>query len=219
VAIAFDAATDGGLDLAGPLTFAHTVSGSDRVLFVGVFGSTVFVDATGNDVTGVTYNGAAMTERTRQLEQGDGVNDRWCYLFSLVAPDTGTHNVVVGGSGVQGAIAASYTGVSSIGIGTSAAAGPSATSVTANVNVGTASSWTVAVIKENVGQAVTGTGTVSNRLSNNGIGLHYLDSNGTVATGLQAVGGSGSSAAWALIGTQLAPVASGGKPYYAYAQQ
>lgn len=208
MAIAFDAATNGGLTFGGPLTFAHTITGSDRILFVGVFGSTVFVDPTGTDITGVTYNGVALSQVAQIAEQGDGVNDRWAYLYYLVAPDTGTHNVVIGGTGVQGATAASYTGASGVNLGSTAQAGPAATSVSANVALVPDNGWTVGVIKESVGQAVTGTDSWTNRLSDNVIGLHMLDSNGALSAGTHAVGGSGGAAAWALVAQSMIPVAT-----------
>jgi hypothetical protein len=101
MAIALDAATNGGFDGTSSLTFSHTCSGSDRVLFVGFVWST-----SDDDVTGVTYNGVAMTLVAKNLT---GMNR---YLYRLVAPATGANNVVInttnGHTIFAGAV--SYTG-------------------------------------------------------------------------------------------------------------
>lgn len=73
------------------LTLSVTVSGTNRVLFVWV---AVQENSFTNSITGVTYNGTAMT----QLEQGvSAEEDTGCRgaLFGLVNPATGTNNVVV----------------------------------------------------------------------------------------------------------------------------
>lgn len=85
--IAFDSATDGGIQLGvTSLTWSHTCSGSDRVLVVFT------EDTTGNDrVTGVTYNGVAMT----QVQKAVNTNNSYLYTYVLFAPATGANNVVV----------------------------------------------------------------------------------------------------------------------------
>jgi hypothetical protein len=69
------------------LTFSHTSSGSERALLVWV---AVQENGTDNVVSGVTYNGVAMTE----LHQGESDTLRGA-LFGLVAPASGANNVVV----------------------------------------------------------------------------------------------------------------------------
>lgn len=91
------------------LTASYTVgSGSDRMLVVGVKGS----ESTYYDISGVTYNGTAMTLLDKQ-----GPGNRWIYFFYLLNPDSGTHNVVITAtlSGYILAVAADYTGVSQTG--------------------------------------------------------------------------------------------------------
>jgi hypothetical protein len=96
---AFDASSTAQSAFGSSLTFSHTCSGSDRVLFVAV--------AVGNGVaiTNVTYNGVEMTA----VETG-AVDRR---LYSLVAPATGANNVVVTLPSPTEilAVASSYTGV------------------------------------------------------------------------------------------------------------
>ena len=105
MAIAFDAASTFSPAVASSSqTFSHTASGADRILVVatGVTGTT-------NAVSGVTYNTVALTKLNHSEDAGDARVELWY----LVAPDTGTHDVVVtmaASSRVCGG-AASYTGV------------------------------------------------------------------------------------------------------------
>lgn len=103
-AIQLDLAKNGGLVNPGTsLTWTHKCTGLNRILFVAVFGHNA-----SDTITGVTYNGVAMTlVRKQQVPI-----DRWVYLFALIAPDEGTHDIVVT-SNASVAIAgdsASYTG-------------------------------------------------------------------------------------------------------------
>lgn len=109
--ITFDAASkvaNGGS--TGPVTWSHTCSGSDRLLLVGIktYGSA-------DPVTGVTYNGVAMT----QLKKVDGgTNDVFNYVYGLLSPDTGAHDISISYTGGQyvSATAGSYTGVLQSGL-------------------------------------------------------------------------------------------------------
>lgn len=99
MAVAFDASANGSVTFDVTLTFAHTVSGSDRLLLVAVLCNP------NSAITGVTYNGVSMTA----VETGDAL----IRLYALVNPATGSNNVVVT-TDVDNeivAIAASYTGV------------------------------------------------------------------------------------------------------------
>ena len=108
--LAVDNASSGttASDTASSMTVSHTTgSGSDRLMLVGI--------SYNNDdyetVTGVTYNGASLTE----VGTGNNSDDARVYIYSLVAPDSGTHNVVINFSDAlnQGAIAGivTFTGV------------------------------------------------------------------------------------------------------------
>src|SRR3954468_16022523 len=110
MAVAFDAATDGG-DKGGAnssKTFSHSCAGSDRCLIVTALG-----DQTNDLITGVTYNGVAMTLAAKRPPTGD----RWLYLFYLLNPASGSNSVVVTASGTTYILtgAASYTGVGLVG--------------------------------------------------------------------------------------------------------
>jgi prepilin-type N-terminal cleavage/methylation domain-containing protein len=86
--VSVDAVSSGTVIAAATnMTIAHTVSGSDRLMLVGV--------SMNNDgyetVTGVTWNGTALTLVGTEANDDDARVEIW----RLVAPSTGTHNVVV----------------------------------------------------------------------------------------------------------------------------
>lgn len=104
-AIAFDDSSQGNsVGAASSLTYSHTVSGSDRLLIVGVwFGSS-------RSLSSITYNGDTMSDVVTILDTGGGERHGMQYL---IAPDTGSNNVVVtlsGSAGIESTVA-SYTGV------------------------------------------------------------------------------------------------------------
>lgn len=85
----FDSYTNGGSVTGTSLTYSHTCSNIDRILFVGVRG-----DVTNDYVTGVTYNGVSMTLIDKDLCPGD----RYAYFYYLKNPASGANNVVVSAS-------------------------------------------------------------------------------------------------------------------------
>ncbi len=154
MAIAFDASV--GLQLAtGPLTFAHTCTGSNRILFVGLTTITA-----GDVVTGVTYAGVAMT-RVNIASQGLNC----VYLYCLVAPASWANNVVatVGVADVVYGRAASYTGasqVSSTPDNTAADAVSGATTLSVTLTPSRDNCWTVAIFRNDIdNNSTAGTGT------------------------------------------------------------
>ena len=95
-------------DTASSITVSHTTgSGSNRLMLVGI--------SYNNDdyetVTGVTYNGTSLT----QVGTVNNSDDARVCIYSLVAPDSGTHNVIINFSDAlnDGAIAGvvTFTGV------------------------------------------------------------------------------------------------------------
>lgn len=186
MAIAFDAAVDGSLVNPGTsLTWAHTTTGSDRILFVGVFGDNKAGDATGNKITGVTYNGVALTEIGRILEEnGDQTSDRWVYLWALGNPASGANNVVVSASAsiVIAGQSVSYTGASSTGIPdasqTNHVVAPNTTFGVTLTPVAS-NCWGVKVSKNTFGTPSAGASTTARVTNSNGMGM--FDSNGTIS--------------------------------------
>ena len=109
MAIAFDAAAQGSSTVT-TVTFAQTCTGSNLVLFVEAYSTT------GDDVTGITYNSVAMTQLAKISKNGSAEK---LYLYYLIAPATGSNNVVVTRSGTGGFLhgaAASFTGALQSGI-------------------------------------------------------------------------------------------------------
>ena len=85
----FDNAADGGNNGGSTtsLTYSYTVgTNSNRILLVNVVG-----DVSADDISSVSYAGASMSLITKVQTPGD----RWHYLYYLLAPASGTHNVVV----------------------------------------------------------------------------------------------------------------------------
>jgi hypothetical protein len=110
MAIAYDAGSvtpSAWTNLGTSYNLSHTVAaGSNLALIVGIYH-----DETGDNCTGVTYNGTAMTRVTNKA-RFDGA--QMGYIYSLVAPDSGTHNITASFSSsiTYGMIAGnSYTGV------------------------------------------------------------------------------------------------------------
>ncbi len=102
-AIAFDAVSNGHTTDT-TLTFAHTMSSSaGGYLVCGVAPNNDV-----NDITGVAYNGAAMTQY--ELVNSSGGSHQ--YFFGLANPSSGTNNVVVSrsSSAEMTAICSSYIG-------------------------------------------------------------------------------------------------------------
>lgn len=134
MAIALDT-TGGAGSTTSPITVSLTVSGSNRILWAGGF------MANGRSVSSITYNGAAMTQVSGSPFEVDGGNK--IYLYYLVAPATGTHDLVAtfDANGNLTLHAASFTGASQTGI-------PDATN-TSNIGTTSTPSQTVTTVADN----------------------------------------------------------------------
>lgn len=108
MAVAFDARSEGERATAGTsLTVSHTCTGSNLALYAAiVYGAGAELDL--STVT-ATYNGVSMDV----LFTDQTVAGRPTRVFRLVAPATGTHDIVFSWSGNSylRAVAASFTGV------------------------------------------------------------------------------------------------------------
>lgn len=91
MAIAFDAVST-ATNATDPtsLTWSHTCSGSDRILIVGTSTESDTGGHTAQTVSGITYNGVALTKI-----RSDYITDNGTELWYLVAPSTGANNIVV----------------------------------------------------------------------------------------------------------------------------
>lgn len=90
------------------LTISHTTTGSNLLMLVGVY-EDVATGTTPN-TTGITYNGVALTQLVSEYRTFSAglISSIW----GLVAPATGTHNVVISeGSSIPfNGFVATYTG-------------------------------------------------------------------------------------------------------------
>jgi hypothetical protein len=133
--------TDTDLHTTTTPTFSHTVpSGNDRLLVVAV---TTRAEDTGGipDVTGVTYDSVAMTEAIDATDDGESN----LHIFTLIAPNEGTANVVVTVSEVGQVVstATSFTGVDQTQTFTGNAVQATGTSTAPSVQINQANSESV----------------------------------------------------------------------------
>jgi CSLREA domain-containing protein len=92
--LVIDGTASTGSTETASMTISHTTSGTDRLMLVGVSINN------NNDEevvspSGITYNGVALTRVGFVIHQGSGGNDGRVEIWRLLAPATGTHNVVV----------------------------------------------------------------------------------------------------------------------------
>lgn len=103
MAIAFNNITATTALSVSPATFSHSCSGNDRILFVYL----AYAGSAGS-ITGVTYNGVAMTQSTAYTGNA-AINEVWV----LNNPSSGSNTVSVtftGGVSSGVVLAGSYTG-------------------------------------------------------------------------------------------------------------
>lgn len=126
-ALAVDTASSTSSSGVGPFTFSHTVTGSETVLLVGI----ALYDS--NDVvSGVTYNGVAMTAvPSSTVSNGQYTTT----LYYLVAPASGANNVSVSVTGT----------VFEIGIGSISLTGADQATPLGTANTATGNSTTPSV--------------------------------------------------------------------------
>jgi hypothetical protein len=165
MAIAFDAATDGGVVNPGTsLTYAHTCTGSNRILLVFAFGAT-----SGDTITGATYGGVAMTAVSAAFQL---TGDRMVHCWYLVNPASGANNVVVSASGSQviGSFSMSYTGAKQSGQPDASNTGenPGQTSFSLSVTTIADNCWTVLLTRTDGTNNTAGANTTERLDSVNG---------------------------------------------------
>lgn len=139
MAIAFVSSSSAQNDGASSITISHTVaSGSNRLLVVK---SHVECNGTpaNRPVTGITYNGDALTFANEISLTTSGSEDDTVEIWYMVAPDEGTFNVVTTWTGtVEGCVVGveNYTGVKQTSpVDATADAANAATPGPANVNI------------------------------------------------------------------------------------
>lgn len=177
MAIAFDATSSGSSTGSTTLTVAHTCTGANRLLLCYI------ASTAADNVTGVTYNGVAMTEAVKAANSFAGGE---VYIYYLIAPATGANNIVVTKTGTTGTLAmlsASYTGALQSGQPDSTSSGYTGTRP---------NSWSQTVVAGNswvfVGEMCNGTPTAGTntylRLNTSIVGQEGIfDSNAALASG------------------------------------
>lgn len=174
MAIAYVATSQGRATSASSLTVSHTIaSGSNRVLITGV------ECQTGDNITGVTYDGVSMTQ---YVKVNTTVASFYNYFYYLVAPSIKTANIVISASGTRTIIglSANYTGVdqgtpleaSNSNIATSSSFTVSVTTVTDNA-------WLIGTARNNsAGTQSAGANTTYRNNNSGDVGYQLYDSNG-----------------------------------------
>lgn len=148
------------------LTFAYTTAGSDRYLVVFVY---LFA---GDNCTGVTYNGVAMTQLQKT---GTPAGSNQHYIYGLAAPASGANNVVISTSvgdtilgycisynGAQQTTPADSSGV------TTQAAGP--TTISTSVTTVADNCWVASMIRNDVAAVTDNTNYVRRNVSSVSVG-------------------------------------------------
>lgn len=191
---------------AGPFTWAHTCSGADRLLRV-----TVSHFDSNDAVTDITYNGVALTA----VPSGATTNGQyWITAYYLIAPDTGTHDIVVTVSGNVfdfGAGAISYNDVhQTVPLGTAVTA--TGTSTTPTVDVSSAADELVddGLVIIHSGTLSVGAGQTQRWNAIAGGFIKYAGSTEGGAASTTMSWSNSSSQAWAIVAVPIKPVGGGG---------
>lgn len=201
-AIATDATSKGSAS-ATSVTVAHTITGSNPILFVGLW----VQDPAGDLVTGVTYNSVGMTQAGKVIS--GTVGD--IYIYYLTNPSTGTNNIVASKTGTDlfYVLGSSYTGAKQSGQpdASNTNTASAATSITTSVTTVADNSWTLIMMKSTDVTNTAGTDTTL-RLDgpgNDATGIY--DSNGALtpagSKSLQVT--AGTSRNWETVMVSFAP--------------
>lgn len=181
MAIAYDAGSTGFTGAGTSFTFSHTCTGSGLRLMVGVT-----ANKTTDIVTGVTYNGVALT---RVAAVQAATTNFWCYVYTLYAPATGAHDVGVNFTGTEAvfATADSYTGFTGGLIDSSATGTDGAGDFAATTTVAGTGCWLYAFARSNDGDGIAAGASTTLRGSLGSGTVVSADSAATVGTGAQSL--------------------------------
>jgi hypothetical protein len=198
MAIAYDTSTDGGEVSGTSLSWSHTCTGSDRILFVGMLSSDSAPNA-------VTYNGTNMT----LVDSARLSTPYYSLMYMLVNPSSGANNVSITiDSGFVHGCSVSYTGAAQSGQPDASTGGvtSAATSVTGTLTTVADNSWTVMMgIQQNGTAKTAGAGTTV-RLSITGNQQYAADSNAAITpAGSTSLIVNSGSAVWAYSMASFSP--------------
>lgn len=181
------------------LTYSFTCSGNNRRLYVGVMGAINSLL-----ISGVTYNGVAMTF----IDRIQVTSDRWIYLYELINPATGANNIVISASSstaisgiaIQFAGARQTTAIDNYTKGTA----NSATSITQSLTPTKDNAHLLMFVKNGAGSApAAGTGSTLQASGGNLSMFTAGPISPAASTSMQA---TGTSANWAAIIASIAPI-------------
>lgn len=192
------------------LTLAHTCTGANRILWVSV--GVQSNDST-DYVTGVTYNGVAMTRAVAIFSGTSNLCGQ--YLYVLFAPATGNNSIVVSLSQSKTIYATgmSYTGAAQTNTPDATASAfttiGSSSTVSTTFSVSATGCWIVSGCSdEQVGSPIPNSGLTARSNPVEGAGG---DSNATVSTGSNTVSWKTPNAAnglFTMVSASFAPVAA-----------
>lgn len=192
MAIAIDATSEHFTAAGTTDTSPHTITGSNTYLW-----ATYFQFAGGDSFTGVTWNGAAMTQLGKITSDAGG----FTYAYGLATSDTGSHDIVAtSSSSVQFfTTAASYTGVNQTtpNPDTVNNSSLSASSFSQGVTTSVDQSWIVGGGRSPAKGPTAGASTIK-RIANttSGDAAWTLDSDGARSTGANVI-------AWSYTGASI----------------
>lgn len=202
MAIAFDTSASTAYVGGTSHSMSYTCTGSNLVLFAGIFAGHVGVT---NDCTGVTYNGVSMTKIAESRDTGSGSQGAWQSLWYLLNPATGSNTLAASFSNSDGSIigGASYTGVKQSGMPDASNTNTGTLPLTTSVTTVADNCWTILTVRP-VGTCSAGTG--STQRENQGAGGYAIfDSNGVIhPAGSTSMGVNGSVAS-AIVMASFAP--------------
>lgn len=208
MAIAFDTASGSHTTTATSITWAHTCTGTDRILFVG------YRCGAAGAVTGITYAGVAMTRVASEVGAAN------VGLFYLINPASGANNVVIslGSSQFISGISSSYTGAKQTGQPDSSNTRNASGTTSGNISttVVAPNSWTISVQKA-ASSAITGGTNATERADGDNSEMNISDSNGPLAAGSQTMQmTSAVNATWNQVIASFSPFVpdSGGSPIF-----
>lgn len=183
MALAFDSVSQGLNNSGNSVSFSHTCSGTNRIVFAYLRSSST---GGGGVISIPTYNGVNMT-----LGANNSANQGNSAMYYLINPPTGAQTFAAGasagGSSSFSAFIVSYTGANqtaqpdSTNTGTEGGSSPFNASTTVVAN----GSWVVGGFAEAIGAGVGGASTQRGTTINGN--TVYADTNGLVSPGTQNI--------------------------------
>lgn len=169
-AVAFDAASTLNYGAASPATLAHTCGANATILVVHTRSDAAVV-------SGVTYNGVALTQLSAIVAGG------FYAVWYLVSPATGAHNIVVTAVGSQvGILGISYTGARVTGVPDAVTTNNSANAtITTSITSVTDQSLACYAVEDRSGVAPTAGANCTQRATGSAAScMTFFDGNGPI---------------------------------------